>query len=190
MRIAGWTPWALLIGWSAYATVQEPAVLRSSGLHLREPAIWAAAAVLWIVLAWPDSHAPSPPRASSRLAQHSLLLLLVGLAAAVLLAVAGWITEAAVGWTRLGTSAAWWWAALVPLAAARSVRQDRTQTHTNTILMVISAGPSLAIFSAVGSPTAGHPRLLVASILSILASCLWMIRLDRPATRPATRIEA
>lgn len=175
LRKASAAPWVAFAIWCVFATMQEPTVLRASGVLIREPAVWAGATTLWLIFALQNIRRES--RAFDRFAALLFLQVLVALAATCLLLVAGWLRNEGDDWGRCCIGAGVHLAALAPVGLALALRSDRDrglQVIIKHSLTVFSLGPATAILAA-APLAAGSSLLFAGSGLSISACLLLMI---------------
>jgi hypothetical protein len=109
LRTAGWAPWLLVLGWGAFAALQEPLLFRSYGIRLPIQAAWPAGLV---VLALLVASAPSPRSFASQVVTGKALTAFIASVIAVGLAAAS-----AARVDLAGLDAAFAWAAAFALLA-------------------------------------------------------------------------
>ncbi|MBL8727124.1 MAG: hypothetical protein JNM25_01750 [Planctomycetes bacterium] len=182
LRQAGVGPWIVFLGWGVFCTAQEAAVLRTSGILLREPAMWVGAAALWVIFVIPQIRRAA---AGVGFATNTLLLLVVTGATVGCLELANLIAGGIASGPGPVTSAAWFLMALVPVSlalavAARVDPETTAQSIIDKMLVFLSAGPAAVVVTAAWSAVEVS-SLVAATGLSICAS---LVRMIAPSGEP------
>lgn len=175
LREVGVVPWMTLVGWTAFCAGQEAAVVRQSGVTLREPAVWAGAAILWTIFAIPKK---SDGMGGGRFSSLCILLFAVAAVPTMCLLAADQLAAGPSAGLVTLRSAMVFVMSLLPVAAALALPArpsgDRGSNALDVAILILSLGPAGVVLTAAWSPAAWS-TVLAATGLSICASLLRMI---------------